>query len=87
MGLLENIYGTKPPKEEKEPEPEIIINKRYRLCVNDNPDEEKYRCGKRNALSPACSIAITVDGLTFTETKEIERDIRSVLEDHGFVLR
>lgn len=87
MGLLENIYGTKPSKEEKEPEPEIIINKRYRLCVHDDPDEEKYRCGKRNAFSPACSIAITVDGLTFTETKEIERDIRSVLEDHGFVLR
>ena len=68
-------------------EPEIVQNKKYRLCVEDNPNERKYRCGKREACSPACKLSLYLEELTHEEVMEIDLEIRNMLDRHNFNIR
>lgn len=85
MGILDAVLGKESPMENEEPE--IIQHKKYRLCVEDNPNERKYRCGKRDACSPACKLSLHLEELTHEEVMELDLEIRNMLERHNFSIR
>ena len=85
MGILNAVFGKESPMENEEPE--IIQNKKYRLCIEDNPNERKYRCGKRDACSPACKLSLHLEELTHEEVLELELEIRDMLDRHKFTIR
>jgi hypothetical protein len=88
MSILESIFGGKIPMPTEEPKPEFKQNKKYRLCINDNPDKEdhSYKCNKTFVV-PQCSLSLSLDELTTEEVGKIAIEIRAVLEQNGFVLR
>lgn len=87
MSIINHILGRDEP-DMTNGEPEVIRNKTYRICTENNPDEKKYRCsGKRDAVSPACKLALHLEGLTCFELREIEMEISNMLERDGFLMR
>lgn len=86
MDLLKIFEKTESDKKDND-EPERTQNKRYRLCVEDNPDERKYRCGKRDVMVPNCKLSLSLEELTYTQAREIELQIRNMLEADGFIMR
>jgi len=87
MTILKKIFRSETDME-KEQEPEFKQDKKYRLCIEDNPNETKYRyCGKNNVISPNCKLSLHLEELTQEEVSEIELEIRNMLERHDFSMR
>jgi hypothetical protein len=87
MKLFEKILGVQEPEMEGK-KPEFKQNKKYRLCVEDNPNERKYRgCNKPDVCVPNCKISLNLEELTHEEAKEIDLEIRNLLERHNFTMR
>lgn len=86
MTLLNALLGTE--QKEEEQQPEIKIQKKYRICVEDKEDAEKYNyCKKTYSRIPSCGISLNLEGLTMPESREIETELRSMLDKHGFTVR
>jgi len=84
--IVESILGYDKPEDEDAPV--FKQNRKYRLCVEDNPDEQKYRCGnKKDLLVPDCKLSLYLEELTHGEVQEIDLEIRNMLERHGFIVR
>jgi hypothetical protein len=86
MKLLETLFGERKMESDDET-PEIKQNKKYRLCTENNPDERHYRCNKKDVMSPACKLSLSLDGLTVGQLDAIEMEILKMLERNGFQLR
>jgi hypothetical protein len=84
--ILNKIFDGKESKRDED-EPDKDQHKRYRLCVDDNPDERKYRCGKRDVLVPNCKLTLCLEELTNEECGEIALELRKMLKPHDFILR
>jgi hypothetical protein len=91
MSVLNKIFGSESTMEketEGEKEPEFKQERKYRICIEDNPNELKYRyCGKKNIAVPNCKLSLYLEELTHVEVTEIELEILNVLERHDFVMR
>lgn len=88
MSLLESLFRGKTPMPTEEEKPEFKQNKKYRLCINDNPDKEdhSYKCNKTFVV-PQCSLSLSLDELTHEEVMVIEKELRAILEYHNFLMR
>jgi len=88
MKLIDVIFQRdEKPMAEDTPD-EIEVNKTYQLCIDDKPNERKYRCGgKKDILSPACTLTLHLGGLTHEEVMELDLEIRNMLDRHDFNLR
>ena len=87
MTLLETLFKDKVPVPEDK-SPEFVQNKKYRLCVEDNPNEKIYRgYNCRDACSPACKLSLYLEELTHEEVMEIDLEIHNMLDRHDFKIR
>lgn len=87
MKFLKSIFGSE-SNMEKEQEPEFKQNKKYRLCIEDNPNETKYQyCGKNDIIVPNCKLSLYLEEMTCEEVRDIELEIRNMLERHNFIMR
>ena len=85
--ILETVFGGKTPMPTEEDKPEFKQNKKYRLCVEDNPNEQKYGCGTKQIVHPNCKLSLQLEELTSDEVGGLATEIRALIEKHGFVLR
>lgn len=87
MDLLKTMFGNNKDNEDEEV-PEFKQIKKYRICVEDNPDEKRYRCGnKKDTISPNCKLTVYLEELTHEEARELDLEIRNMLERHNLQLR
>ena len=86
MSILEKVFGGKTKMSDEE-RLEFKQNRKYRLCVEDNPDEKKYGCGTTRVIVPNCKLSLYLEELTSEEVGAMAIEIRKLLESHGFVLR
>lgn len=86
MSILNKVLGRDEPKMEDDI-PEFKQNKKYRICVEDNPDQKKYRCSKKDIISPDCKLSLYLEELTHEEVMELDLEIRNMLDRHNFGLR
>jgi len=86
MSILNTVFGGEIPTP-TDNSPLFEQNKKYRLCTEDNPNENKYRCGKRDIIRPDCKLSLYLEELTSEELKTIEIELLNLLERNGFSLR
>lgn len=86
MNILNKVFGKEEPKMEDDT-PEFKQSKKYRICVEDNPNQERYRCNKKNVVSPDCKLSLYLEELTHEEAMELDLEIRNMLDRHDFNLR
>jgi len=84
--LINRLLGKKeePIMEDK---PEFKQTRKYKLCIEDNPDETKYCCGRKEVVVPTCEITLKLEELTTEDVRTIELEIMNLLERNGFVVR
>lgn len=74
-------------KEEGE-SPKFVEHKHYCLCTEDNPNKQGYTCiGTERTISPDCKLTLELTGIATEEMRDIEKEIRTVLEFHKFSMR
>jgi hypothetical protein len=85
MDLLKSVFGK--DEEAIEESPIFKQNKKYRLCVEDNPNEKKYGCGlRKDVCVPNCKLSLYLEELTHDEVMELDIEIRNMLERHDFII-
>jgi hypothetical protein len=92
MNLLNKIFGGEDHMPEDstsklDDTPEFHQNKKYIICTEDNPNQKRYRCGKKDIISPDCKLSLALEEITREEMMELDLEIRNMLDRHNFEMR